>query len=99
MPTYNGNAATITAYEVHSVPQSFIIDKYGRIAIHHAGLVPKDVFEEDIRRVERLSYVAPEDREGCRNFVGTVFQMWRRGEIRLGVPTRREGDMSQVPNG
>jgi cytochrome c biogenesis protein CcmG/thiol:disulfide interchange protein DsbE len=38
-------------YDVSAVPMTFLIDRAGRIAVTHAGLVPRDVYERDIVRL------------------------------------------------
>lgn len=38
-------------YGVSAVPMTFLIDRAGRIAITHAGLVSRDVYERDITRL------------------------------------------------
>jgi thiol-disulfide isomerase/thioredoxin len=49
-PVVIGNALLAKAYEdVDSLPTTFIIDRSGRIAFKHTGLVGRDTYDDEIR--------------------------------------------------
>ncbi|MGI8608479.1 MAG: TlpA family protein disulfide reductase [Candidatus Dormibacteria bacterium] len=38
-----------TAYQVVALPETFVIDKQGRIAVHRTGLATRDKFDEELK--------------------------------------------------
>ena len=44
-----GNEALAKLYAVDALPVTLLIDRNGKIAVTHAGLVEKDAFEKEIR--------------------------------------------------
>lgn len=38
-----------TAYQVAALPETFVIDKQGRVAVHRIGLATRDKFEEELK--------------------------------------------------
>jgi peroxiredoxin len=45
----DGDGRVYTAYQVSALPETFVIDKRGRIAVHRFGLATRDKFEEELR--------------------------------------------------
>ena len=38
-----------SAYQVAALPETFVIDKQGRVAVHRIGLATRDKFEEELK--------------------------------------------------
>ena len=38
-----------TAYQVAALPETFVLDREGRIAVHRTGLTTRDRFEEELK--------------------------------------------------
>ena len=50
-PIVVGNADIAKSYGVASLPETLLIDRRGRIADAHAGMVIKDAWEKAIRKL------------------------------------------------
>lgn len=47
-----GDAAVVKAYgNIQSIPTSFVIDREGKIVDQHVGLMPKSVYEKEIKKL------------------------------------------------
>jgi hypothetical protein len=55
-PIVLGNPVLVKPYEITSMPVTLLIDRDGKIADAHVGMVVKDTWEEEIRQLlkERL---------------------------------------------
>jgi len=52
-PIVIGNPDLVKPYDVTNLPVTLLIDRHGRIADAHAGVVDKDVWEQEIRELLR----------------------------------------------
>jgi peroxiredoxin len=57
-PVVIGNDTLAKDYNLTSMPMTLLIDREGKIALSHTGVVSKDDFENHIRELLRDSYVS-----------------------------------------
>lgn len=46
---FDSDGKAYTAYQVAALPETFVIDKEGKIAVHRVGLATRDKFEEELK--------------------------------------------------